>query len=104
MADIEVQKRDERIKQLESVLTRALEYIEAVTVFDPPGTRGVDVAMQLGAILAKAEKPAQDDLAGSTSFSGGITIEKGALTFGHSKCRNLDCALCHGLPPNAGPR
>jgi hypothetical protein len=20
------------------------------------------------------------------------------------KCKNLDCCLCHGLPPNAGPR
>lgn len=74
----------ERVKELEAVLAEALDYIEGVTVFEPPGSRGVDIALKLGSILSKGEKRID--------------------SHGTMKCRNLDCWLCHGTPANAGPR
>jgi hypothetical protein len=83
---------EERIKELESVLKRALAYIETQGVFDPPGSQSVTLCSAIEEVLSK----------GTNSFTGNVTI-----AFGHgmvSKCKTLDCVLCHGMPPNAGPR
>jgi hypothetical protein len=52
--------------------------------------------------LTREEDDCETDVRGAASFSGAMTIDKGLAV--HPKCKSLDCALCHGLPPNAGPR
>lgn len=80
-----IRERDDRIHELESVLLRALSFIRELTLDAVPdgimneGTRTL-VALDK-AFMAKPVEPKEVP-----------------------KCRNLDCALCHGLPPNAGPR
>lgn len=78
-----VAERDARIKQLEAALTEAADYIGSGTAFDPPGSHGLDLALRLMEVL-----------------KGRQYIGPG----GGMKCKSLDCALCHGLAPNAGPR
>jgi hypothetical protein len=84
---------EERIRELESVLRRAFAYIETRGVFDPPGSESVQLRIDIADALTK----------GTNSFTGAATFGPGSL-WDSPKCKNLDCALCHGVPPNAGPR
>jgi hypothetical protein len=84
---------EERIKELESVLRRALEYIGTQGVFDPPGSQSVTLCNAIEEVLSK----------GTNSFTGSVSFGPGSL-WDSPKCKSLDCPLCHGTPPNAGPR
>jgi hypothetical protein len=81
-----IRERDDRIKELESVLARAYEFINNATAFDPPGSPSLDVALMVAKALGK-HLPVEPK------------IEKGI-----PKCKTLDCWICHGTPANAGPR
>jgi hypothetical protein len=81
-----IRERDDRIRELESVLARAYEFINDVTAFDPPGSPSLDVALAVAKALGK-HAPVEPQ-----------------LDAGIPKCKTTDCWLCHGTPLDAGPR
>lgn len=91
-----IRERDDRIRELESVLKKAREFIAEATLFDTPGTPGLTLAFEVERVL-RGRPVAVDEPDEKVRTLHPSNND-------HMKCASRDCWLCHGTPPNAGPR
>jgi hypothetical protein len=84
---------EKRITELEALLRRCHEYLGTMVALGAPAAPGIALRQAIADALAN----------GTNSFTGTVNFGPGSL-WDSPKCRNLDCWLCHGVPPSAGPR